>query len=857
MGSPAAADSLQVLIQSLRRPLEYLSTTSVDAASRASLPSEPLAEKVRQVLLVTDDADTRVVLQDLVDLLERFDSLAAAEKIVLARKCLQAIDGVREVIASETVGERKVSRREYGWSGDIEEALAALKRPVQFVKGVGPKRAAEFQKMGIETVEDLLFHLPFRYEDRRRIVPIGRAVVGESATFSGELVYLEEKIAGRARRRILEGVLRDDTGLLGLTWFNQAAYFRNTLRSGQRYSAYGRVDYDPNGGRHIVHPDLMSSAGERAPGILAVYNKPGTMSVKAMRKIVRQALRDSAHLVPSVLPQGVAAERELLRIDSALAGVHCPESDVDPDALAEFRSAAHRALIFDELFYLQMGLALRRRAARKAVGLAMERGGPMTSGLERAFPYAWTAAQQRVIREIAEDMAVATPMHRLVQGDVGSGKTVVAVYAALIAVQSGYQVAFMAPTELLAEQHCKTIVALLHGLDVRVEVFTGERLRSRRDEMYADLAAGKIDIAVGTHALIQEAVEIPRLGLGVIDEQHRFGVLQRAAMRGRRQGKFVPHILLMTATPIPRTLSMTVYGDLDVSRLDELPAGRKPVQTIVVHESDRRRVYATVRKEVEKGHQAYIVYPLVEASEKLDLLDATTMAQQLARTVFPDLHLGLVHGRMKAEEKEAVMRRFRSGDLDILVSTTVVEVGVDVANATVMVIEHAERFGLTQLHQLRGRVGRGGERSLCLLVSTRHATASDGDRLTIMRNTSDGFALAEADLRLRGPGELIGTRQSGLPEVRVANLLHDTELLVAAREAALAVLRCRSGPRSAGVAIDARRIAASLGRAARPCRDRLDPWLRFIQAPNFGKNLLSSEPFTGRDRITRKQRKWR
>ncbi len=779
MSSPAKpVDTLDELFESLRRPLEFIAGAST-AAARATIPAAALAERTRDVAAATHDRETRELLADLAALLDRFDDLAPSNKVGVAERCLQLLDG--RVEAADGGNEKEQRYRQ--WRGDLDEALATLGRSVQFVKGVGPKRAAELQKMGIATVEDLLYHLPFRYEDRRRIVPIGRAVVGEPATFSGELVHLEEKTVGRARRRILEGVLRDDSGLLGLTWFHHAAYFRNQLRAGQSYTAYGRVDYDAQGGRHIVHPDL-AAAGARAPGILPVYNKPGSISVKTMRKIVRQGVRDAAHLLPSVLPAAIAEDAGVCNLEDAVSGVHQPACGVDADALAAFRSHAHRSLAFDELFYLQLGLALRRRAMKDATGVAMDAGGEQIASFEDNLPFAWTAAQMRVIAEIADDMSTATPMHRLLQGDVGSGKTAVAIYAALIAVQNGYQVAFMAPTELLAEQHFATVDGWVGELGVRAEVFTAERLRRRRKELYRGLRDGAIDIAIGTHALIQEGVDFARLGLGIIDEQHRFGVMQRASVRSRAGAGAVPHILLMTATPIPRTLSMTIYGDLDVSRLDEMPAGRQAVETYVVHEAERRRVYATVRQQVEKGHQAYIVYPLVEASETLDVRDATTMARELDRTVFPEFRVGLLHGRMKADEKDAVMRRFRDRDLDVLVSTTVVEVGVDVANATVMVIEHAERFGLTQLHQLRGRVGRGGERSLCLLVSTRRAGA-EGDRLAIMRDTSDGFAIAEADLRLRGPGEVIGTKQSGLPELRVANLLTDTNLLIDARDAAL------------------------------------------------------------------------
>jgi len=776
----APADALEELLQALRPALEFVSRAPQAVAGRAHMPAVEMAGRARELLRVVP-TPVASALDQLAKILDSYPALEPGRRPAAARECLALIDSAT---ASDS-GPRQPAPEYRPWHGDLNEAQDALARSVQFVKGVGPRRADELRRMGITTVEDLLFHLPFRYEDRRLVIPIARAVAGQSASFLGELVHLEEKIVGRARRRILRGVLKDRSGLMGLVWFNQVAFFRSRFRRGQQVMVYGQVDTE-QGGLQIVHPDVEAAGGAGAAAIVPIYHKPSGMSVQAMRKIVRQAVDQAADLSPSVLPAEIAAEVGITDLETALRRVHRPPAETDAAELAECRSLAHRSLIFDELFYLQLGLALRRRATTREAGQSMDRDGPLTASLERSLPFAMTAAQQRVLDEIADDMAQPHPMHRLIQGDVGSGKTVVALSAALSAVQSGRQAAFMAPTELLAEQHYRTLRELTGTLEVRIELVTSSTLQRRRDAVYADLESGAIDIAVGTHALIQRAVTMPALGLGIIDEQHRFGVLQRAALRDMvAGGRAAPDILLMTATPIPRTLSMTVYGDLDVSVLDEMPPGRQAVDTHLVHEAERGRVYATVRREVEAGRQAYIVYPLVESSEKLELRDATTMARELSRTVFPKFRVGLVHGKMKADEKESVMRRFRDGALQILVSTTVVEVGVDVPNATVMVIEHAERFGLSQLHQLRGRVGRGGERSLCLLVTTRHAASGDSQRLAVMRETTDGFAIAEADLQLRGPGEFLGTRQSGLPDFRASNLLRDTRLLVAARGAAI------------------------------------------------------------------------
>ena len=626
-------DALDEFLQALRPSLSFVAKGPAEA-SRTVVPAAQLAAKARELALASPDDGTRSFLQDLASILDTFEEVAASERPQTARRCLDEIDRYRTASAVAAAPRTlPVYRRTEGDIGEMHQALA---QSVQFVKGVGPRRADELRRLGIGSVEELIFHLPFRYEDRRQVVPIARAVIGQSASFVGELVHFEEKIVGRARRRILQGVLRDETGLLGLVWFNQVSYFRSRYRPGQEVLAYGRIEIDQGGAKQIVHPEVEPTGAAAGPAIVPVYNKPGNMSVKAMRKIVHQAVADFAKQVPSILPGAIVETAGVVDLETALRGVHKPSSEEEPETLAEFRSTAHRSLIFDELFFLQLGLAMRRRATVRELGLSMEGEGPLTATFERALPFALTAAQQRVISEITDDMTQPHPMHRLVQGDVGSGKTVVALYAALVAVQSGRQVAFMAPTELLAEQHYRTICTFTDGLDVRVELLTGSLGAKEKKALNADLASGAIQIAVGTHALIQESVAMKALGLGVIDEQHRFGVLQRAALRSMGQGLGdTPDILLMTATPIPRTLAMTVYGDLDVSVLDELPPGRKPVVTRVVHEAERGRAYATVRREVEAGRQAYVVYPLVESSDKMDLRDATTMAQELTRSVFP------------------------------------------------------------------------------------------------------------------------------------------------------------------------------------------------------------------------------
>jgi len=674
-------------------------------------------------------------------------------------------------------------------SGDPEPDLEALSQSVQFVRGVGPQRAEKFRKLGLRTVEDLLYHLPFRYEDRRQVRTIRDLRVGEEASVTGEITHLAERYVGRQQRRILEGALKDDTGILALTWYHQVAYFKNRYRVGQRCLVHGKIE-SGMGVKRMVHPEIDTDADATGQGILPVYNKPTAMSVGVMRQIVQRAAADWSARVPSALPEEVVRAARITDLNQALQLVHRPSRDADVGRLNSFLSAGHRSLVFDELFYLQLGLGLKRRAVAIEVGRSLRRTGELTDRLSERLPFALTGAQRRVIDEIYEDLAAPHPMHRLVQGDVGSGKTIVALYAALVAVENGLQAAFMAPTELLAEQHFGTVGQWAKKLGVRAALFTGDIPKARRRELEAALASGDIQIAIGTHALIQESIRFKAVGLGVIDEQHRFGVMQRAALRHLGGDEIAPDMLLLSATPIPRTLAMTLYGDLDVSALDEMPPGRQPVRTLLLRESERQKVYALAKRELDAGRQGYVVYPLVDASDKAELRDATTMATELQHTVFgKPYRVGLIHGRMKGGEKEQVMRRFKAGDLQLLVSTTVIEVGIDVANATIMVIEHAERFGLAQLHQLRGRVGRGSDKATCVLVGPPYANDVAYRRLKAMERTTDGFKIAEIDLEIRGPGDFIGTRQSGLPDFRVANLIRDNRILDEARRAAQAWLR--------------------------------------------------------------------
>lgn len=768
---------LDDFLHALAPPLKFLVNAPAGATARTHFPAQTFALRAQALLANVRDPRVRQDLESLCRELSAYESAPMEQKAAHVSRCRALAERLQH-------GSPEVVPPYQRTGGAPGEHLNALAQSAQFVRGVGPRRAEQFKKFGIVSVEDLLYHLPFRYEDRRTVSKIRDLRPGEVASVLGEITHLAERYVGRMRRRILEGAVRDDSGLLAITWYHQVPYFRSRYQVGQRCLVHGKVE-GLSGTRRMVHPEIEIDPDLEGQGILPVYNKPTNMSVGAIRKVVQQAVRDWAERLPSTLPETVVQAAGITDLRQAMHLIHEPPRDADVEALNAGRSAGHRSLVFDELFFLQLGMALRRRSVEVESGLTLPERGNLTARLQALLPFQLTGAQQRILREVYADMARPHPMHRLVQGDVGSGKTIVALFAALVAIENGYQAAFMAPTELLAEQHFATISRFTEALGVTAALLTGERTRAQRRELYDRIGSGAVQLAVGTHALIQEGVAFKALGLGVIDEQHRFGVLQRAALRRLGGDQSVsPDILLMTATPIPRTLAMAVYGDLDISVLDEMPAGRQPVRTFLRHEGERAEVYDLMKRELDQGRQGYVVYPLVESSDAVELRDATTMARELARAVFHGYRVGLVHGRMKADEKEAVMRRFKGGDLQLLVSTTVIEVGIDVPNATVMVIEHADRFGLAQLHQLRGRVGRGSAAASCVLITPFRRGDVAHQRLQALARTNDGFKIAEVDLELRGPGELLGTRQSGLPDFRVANLIRDRRILEEARHAA-------------------------------------------------------------------------
>jgi len=665
-----------------------------------------------------------------------------------------------------------------------------LQTSIVYLKGVGPARASMVETKGIFTVEDLLYYMPFRYEDRGNTKPIAELAPGEMATVVAEVASARTLRFRSSAARMFEAQVRDRSGArLVCKWF-RGEYLAGILEPGRRVAFYGKIEFDSYLGElSMLHPEyeLLSGAEEEGDAalhvgrIVPIYEAAGKVTAKVLRALVDRALAQ-VEFGEDPLPGPIRARLGLPGREEALREAHFPAAGADLRALNAFRAPAQVRLIFEEFFYLECGLALKRRRARSAEGIAFELRASAREKIKQILPFKPTGAQKRVLKEIATDMSQPQPMNRLLQGDVGSGKTIVALEAAIIALENGYQVALMAPTEILATQHYLYSKRTLEKAGYVAALLTGSLSAREKTKLKQVIAAGLAHVIIGTHALIEGGVEFARLGLVIIDEQHRFGVIQRLKLL--QKGK-TPDVLVMTATPIPRTLSLTLYGDLDVSVIDELPPGRRAIETRHHTEDQIEQVWSLVKSQIGLGRQAYVVYPLIEESETRSIKAAEKMYGRLSRVVFPDLSVALLHGRLSSAEKDGVMQDFQAGRIDILVATTVVEVGVDVPNASVMVIEQAEGFGLSQLHQLRGRVGRGVEQSYCLLV-TGQVTEAARERIRTLVETTDGFRIAEMDLRLRGPGEFFGTRQSGLPSLRVANLLRDREMLEIARNEATA-----------------------------------------------------------------------
>ena len=665
-----------------------------------------------------------------------------------------------------------------------------LSDDIEVLKGVGPKKAQQLHGLGLCSLFDLLTHFPRSYEDQSSITPIGRLEAGERATVAGVITGLQEKRAGRRGMVILTATISDGTGFLQLTWFNQK-FLKQKLKTGRRIFASGRTAYAYGGQGQLAMSQMTSfeivedegADMEAKCGILPVYSAGENVKQSMLRALTEQllGLAEAGELaVPEVIPEGVRQQYGLLPRLQACRQIHYPEDR------QQVEKARYR-LAFEELYLIQYGLMLlKKRRQERQQGIRFASCGSLTGGVLSSLPFRLTDDQQNAWQDICNDMERPVPMRRLVQGDVGSGKTVIAMLALVKAVENGFQGAMMAPTEILARQHFESFSGSLEPLGIRVALLSGRLTKKAKQEMYDRLAAHEIDIVIGTHALIQEDVSFANLGLVVTDEQHRFGINQRAVLE--KKGRLVPDVLVMTATPIPRTLTLTVYGDLEVSLIRQLPPGRKPVRTFVRGRDRRELIYKFVLEEIKKGRQAYVVCPLIEMNEDSGLYSAQEVYEELTGGIFYGIKCGLVHGKLKQKEKEELMQEFYEGKIKLLVATTVIEVGVNVPNASIMVVENAQRFGLAQLHQLRGRIGRGEYASYCIFVAEERTEAAR-QRMEIMERTTDGFVLAEEDLKLRGPGQFFGSMQHGLPDLKIADVGQDIGILLRARQAAMETVK--------------------------------------------------------------------
>lgn len=658
-----------------------------------------------------------------------------------------------------------------------------LQTPIQYLKGVGPHLASLLQKRGLQTVQDLLRYFPRAYEDRRVARNIGSLQVGELVSLRANLITVSSFQMGKSRRRIYDLLIRDGSGQIHCKYFRvpYKGYFERFQTPcevrvvGKVISYRGRLEFH--------HPELVEYDPEEVvtDQLIPIYPEIESISSTKIMKLIRQAFSflSPEELAADALPTSLREKYNLVSTADALKDVHFPKLDFVAD-YPKFQSPGQRRFIFQEFFWLELYLAGRRAGIKQETSNPIVEKNNFADQLLKSLPFSLTEGQKNAIHDITEDLKKNTPMHRLVQGDVGSGKTLVAFLCALKVIENNFQVCMMAPTEILAEQHLQNAKKYFTPLGLKVELLSGRTKQKERQEILQGLLSGEIHFVVGTHALIEEDVQFKNLAMVIIDEQHRFGVHQRGRLKSKGLS---PHFLVMTATPIPRTLALTVYGDLDISTIRELPAGRSPIQTRVIYEKKRPQALDFMAQQIAKGRQAYVVYPLVEESEKIDLKNAIEEYEKLCAE-FPKIKFGLLHGRMKPDEKDNLMQKFREQEIQVLVSTTVIEVGVDVPNANLMIIEHAERFGLSQLHQLRGRVGRGTAKSFCVLILGRAVSEEARLRTQMMEQSSNGFEIAEFDLELRGPGEFLGTRQSGLPGFQMANLIRDAEVLNQARAAA-------------------------------------------------------------------------
>ncbi|MDD4980905.1 MAG: ATP-dependent DNA helicase RecG [Candidatus Omnitrophica bacterium] len=657
----------------------------------------------------------------------------------------------------------------------------ALNASIQYLKGIGPKRAKVFSGAGINTIEDLLYYFPRRYEDRTNFISISKLQEGSTYTIKAEVLAKGERHSYRRRGfGITEVAVGDATGKIFCVWFNRP-YLNEYFKVGQTLVLYGKIEkYDARLQMNSPEFEIVSAGPDKSLNIgriVPIYSLPQRLTQRSLRQLIKYALDEYLPKINDTLPYDIRSRNNLLNLAKALLNIHFPESP-------EMQKEAYNRLSFEEFFLFQLPLALRKLKKKEKPGIAHQVDGEPARIFMENLPFSLTSSQQRVVAEIKYDMARPTAMQRLLQGDVGSGKTVVATIASLMAIQGGYQVAFMVPTEILARQHYEKIRCQVSGVrcqekEIRIGLLTSSL--ENKEKVYKEIKEGDIDLVIGTHALIEEAVKFKKLGLIVIDEQHKFGVGQRALLPAKGPNA---DILIMTATPIPRTLAITLYGDLDISVINEMPSGRGSIKTLLFTQEEQAQAYHIAREQIKQGNQAYIVYPVIEESYSLDIAGAKKMYEEFKKSEFKDFRLGLIHGRLKQAEQNAVMSKFKNKELDILVSTTVLEVGIDIPAATCMIVQHAQRFGLSQLHQLRGRIGRGPRESFCILISNTDTPQAKA-RLDAMVKYNDGFRIAEEDLKIRGPGEFFGRRQHGLSELKIANPLSQMQLLKKAREEAI------------------------------------------------------------------------
>ena len=774
-------DRLAEIITAIKKPLIFASKNQFGNLDTIKGLESHIKKLAEEALTLSLEQPLKVVFQNLLSQFNRFDSLDTSLKRRRIEDNLTILSKIQESIeaADLTVSDRVPS-------GEVKK----LSTPIQFIKGVGPRLSEILGRKGIHTVSDALYFLPRKYEDRREIRRISEIKSNTIETIKGTILTLDVVSYKGGRKRIFEMAVGDETGTIIAKWFQfNERYMKKRFKEGQQVILSGEVKRYLFQ-KEIHHPEIeVTEPGEEKSWefkqIIPIYSETEGLYQKTMRRIMRRVIDEHSNVVIDGIPEHIRKRQQLVSLKEAIRNVHFPDFNNNFKELNEGRSSAHQRLIFDEFFFLELGLALRKRGVVLEKGISFNITDNYINKLKSILHFKLTVAQERVVGEIIDDLRKPYPMNRLLQGDVGSGKTIVALIASLVVIENGYQAAFMAPTEILAEQHYSTILPFAEQLGLKVVLLTSSIRRSKRTNIYQEIAEGKVQIIIGTHAIIQESVQFQKLGLAVIDEQHRFGVMQRAMLKKKGMN---PDVLVMTATPIPRTLGLTVYGDLDSSIIDQMPPGRLPVKTKLYHERDREKVYQKIKQEIENKKQVFVVYPLIEESEKLDLMDATQMAEHLQKDVFPNFKVGLLHGKICGEEKEGIMSNFQSKKIDLLVSTTVVEVGIDVPNASLMVVEHAERFGLSQLHQLRGRVGRDEYQSQCILLAQYRKSDDARRRLKIMEQTTDGFKIAEEDFAIRGPGEFLGTRQSGIPDFRIANIARDVKILNEARKEAFQLI---------------------------------------------------------------------